>query len=205
MTRREDYLAVQKLNKIADPRRLPIGGTLMVPAELLRMEPITGQIASFRGDVNVSGQPATLGMKILQGMRVETGANAFVTVALPDKSSISLPSQSRVSVVKLRRVLLTGGIQRTFRVTEGRARASVNPIREPGSDFQVTTPLSVAAVRGTDFRIAYDEAGGRALTEVVGGTVAVQAEADKNETSVPKGYGVISTPAGSEPPVALLS
>lgn len=205
MNRKQDYAVVQKLNNIANPRRLPIGSTLLVPVGLLRMEPVTGVIASFRGDVSVSGQPAAVGMKILQGMRVETGANAFVTVQLPDTSSISLPSQSRISVVKLRRILLTGAIQRTFRVSEGRASISVNPIRDPGSDFQVTTPLSVAAVRGTEFRIGFDEAGGKALTEVVDGTVGVTANADASETGVPKGFGLVSTPSGSEGPVALLS
>ncbi|WP_052730354.1 FecR family protein [Sphingomonas sp. SRS2] len=204
LTRKEDYQAVQQLNQVKDPYRLPIGATLMIPAELLRIELVDGVISSFRGAVTVDGQPAAVGMMVRQGMKVETGADAFVTVKLPDGSTISLPSQSRIHVQRLRKILLTGGLQRRFRLEAGRSQSSVKPFRDPGSSFQVTTPLSVSAVRGTDFRVAVDESGGRALTEVVGGTVGVQAASDKTETAVPKAFGIISTPSGSEPPVALL-
>ncbi|MET0375611.1 MAG: FecR domain-containing protein, partial [Rhizorhabdus sp.] len=132
------------------------------------------------------------------------GPNAFVTITLPDASAISLPSQSRIRVEKLRRVLLTGGYDRNFVLEAGRSRSSVTPIRDSGSNFRVTTPLSVSAVRGTDFRVALDPAGDRALTEVVGGTVGVAPDEDKDAVAVPKSFGTIATPAGVEQPTALL-
>lgn len=204
MLQRDDYRVVQTINKVSDPYRIPIGTTLLFPPDRLRTEPVNGVISAFRGSVNVDGKPVALGMKILQGMRIETGANAFVTIQLGDGSAIALPSQSRILVQKLRRILLTGGLDRTFRLEAGRSRSTVTPIRDPGSSFRVTTPLSVSAVRGTDFRVALDPADGRALTEVVGGTVGVQADADKVETAVPKAYGIISTTEGSGAPIALL-
>ena len=204
LSKKEDYQRVQQLNQVKDPYKLPIGATLLIPIELLRIELVDGVISSFRGNVTVDGRAAAVGMKIRQGMKVETGADAFVTVGLPDGSAISLPSQSRIHVQRLRRILLTGGLERRFRLEAGRSQSSVKPFRDPGSSFQVTTPLSVSAVRGTDFRVAIDPTGERALTEVVGGTVGVQAEADMSETAVPKAFGIVSTPSGSEPPVALL-
>ena len=204
LSKKEDYQRVQQLNQVKDPYRLPIGSTLRIPMDLLRIEPVDGVISSFRGNVTVNGQAAAIGMKVRQDMKVETGADAFVTIRLPDGSAISLPSQSRIHVQRLRRILLTGGLERRFRLEAGRSQSSVKPFRDPGSSFQVTTPLSVSAVRGTDFRVAVDPGGERALTEVVGGTVGVQAEADKTETAVPKAFGIVSTPSGSEPPVALL-
>lgn len=204
LSKKEDYQRVQQLNGVKDPYRLPVGSTLLIPMELLRIELVDGVISSFRGNVTIDGQAAAVGMKVRQGMKVETGADAFVTVLLPDGSAISLPSQSRIHVQRLRRILLTGGLERRFRLEAGRSQSSVKPFKDPGSSFQVTTPLSVSAVRGTDFRVAIDPAGERALTEVIGGTVGVQAEADKTETAVPKAFGIVSTPSGSEPPVALL-
>lgn len=204
LSRKEDYQRVQQLNQVKDPYRLPIGSTLMIPFELLRVEMVDGVISSFRGNVTVDGQPVTVGARVRQGMKVETGADAFVTVRLPDGSAISLPSQSRIHVQRLRRILLTGGLERRFRLEAGRSQSSVRPFKDPGSSFQVTTPLSVSAVRGTDFRVAVDETGQRAVTEVVGGAVGVKADADPVETTVPKAFGIVSTPTGSEPPVALL-
>jgi hypothetical protein len=205
MTSQNAYLTVQKMNQVRDPKHLPIGSTLIVPKVLLRTEPIVGEISAFRGAVTVSGQPAAVGMPIREGVRVETGANAFATMKLPDGSAISLPSQSRIFVETLRRVMLSGSLDRNFRLEAGRSRSTVTPIKDPGSNFRVTTPLSVSAVRGTDFRVAVEsEGGGRALTEVVGGTVGVATRIGHAETSVPKAYGIVGTPAGLGEPVALL-
>jgi hypothetical protein len=198
------YAEIQKLNKVADPYRLPIGSVLLIPDRLLRTVPIVAQVASFRGAVTIDGRQAELGSEIRQGMRVETGANASVAITMPDGSSIALPSQSRIYIDKLRRVMLTGGLDRNFKLEAGRSRSSVIPMKDPASNFRVTTPLSVAAVRGTDFRVGIDESGEKALTEVVGGTVGVEAGPNPEEVAIPKGFGAISTPSGTEPPVALL-
>lgn len=199
-----EYLEVQKLNKVADPRRLPIGSILLIPDRLLRTVPIVAQVASFRGTVTIDGQQAEVGSQVRQGMRVETGPNSSVAITMPDGSSISLPSQSRIVVDKLRRILLTGGMDRNFKLEAGRSKSSVTPMKDPANNFRVTTPLSVAAVRGTDFRVGVDETGERALTEVVGGTVGVEAGPNPVEVAIPKGFGAVSTPGGTEPPVALL-
>jgi len=135
---------------------------------------------------------------------VETGANAFVTLTMPDNSAISLPSQSRIRVVTLTEILLTGTLQRNFQLEAGRTRSSVTPMKDPSANYRVTTPLSVAAVRGTDFRVAIDDSGQQGLTEVVGGTVGVGGEKDADQIAVPHGYGSISTPAGVQPPIPLL-
>jgi len=204
LLRKEDYLTVQKLNGIHDPYHVPTGSTLIVPESLLRIEPSFGEISSFRGDVAVDGSPAEQRMQIRQGMRIETSANAFVTVQFADGSAISLPSQSRVRVDRLRRIPLTDSVDRVFRLQEGRARSTVTPIRNPASNFQVTTPLSVSAVRGTDFRVGFDPVANRSLTEVVGGTVGVAPDEDKDAVAVPHGYGVVGTPDGIQPPTKLL-
>ena len=204
LTSRDAFRAVQQLNRLANPNYIPVGSTLLIPDELLRTEPILGEVTAFRGDAKIDGQAASVGAQVREGMRVETGPNAFIAISLPDGSAISLPSQSRITVARLRRILLTGGLDRNFRLEAGRSRSTVSKIKDPTSNFRVTTPLSVAAVRGTDFRIGFEPETGRALTEVVGGLVAVATDADKNETEVPKSFGTISTAAGTEPPVALL-
>ena len=203
MNSQSDYLTVQKLNKVDDPRQIPVGSTLMIPYAILRSEPILGEITSFRGAVTVDGKPAAAGMKVQQGMRVETGASAYVTITMPDASAISLPSQSRIYVARLRHVLL-GGLERNFVLEAGRSRSTVTPMKDPASNFLVTTPLSVSAVRGTDFRVGLDPTGKKVMTEVVGGTVAVATAQDMPSIKVPKNFGIIATPAGLDVPIALL-
>lgn len=199
-----DYRTVQTLNRVADPRRLPIGSYLMIPTRMLRIEPVGARITSFRGAVTLDGKPAALAQKVGEGMRVETGANANVTVSLDDGSAISLPSQSRIRIARLRRILLSGSVDRNFVMEAGRSRSSVTPFKDPESNFRVTTPLSVSAVRGTDFRVALDDSGEMALTEVVGGTVGVAKDEDADEIGVGRGFGVAATPGGVQKPVPLL-
>ena len=203
MMKEADYLVVQRLNRVADPRRIPIGTVLMIPPAILRTEPVTAEIASFRGAVTVDGKDAVVGAKVAEGMRVETGPSAFVTIRMPDASAISLPSQSRILVTRLRRISLTGSIDDDFKLEAGRARMSVTPFKDPGSKFRVTTPLSVTAVRGTDFRVAF-EGGEKAMTEVVGGKVAVSPDLAKPTTAVGRGFGVIASPGGVGDPIPLL-
>ncbi|ATE65954.1 FecR domain-containing protein [Rhizorhabdus dicambivorans] len=199
-----DYRTVQQLNRVADPRRLPIASTLLIPTRLLRVAPIDARVSSYRGTVTVDGRPVALAQQVREGSRVETGANANVTVTLDDGSAISLPSQSRIRIARLRRILLTGSVDRNFVMEAGRSRSSVTPFKDPESNFRVTTPLSVSAVRGTDFRVAVDEGGETVLTEVVGGTVGVAKDEEADETGVGRGYGVAATPAGVQKPVPLL-
>jgi hypothetical protein len=205
LTRKDDYKTIQSMNRIADPYRLPIGSTLLIPERLLRTEPVLGEITSFRGDVKIDNQPAKLKMQIRQGMQIETGASSSLTVEFPDDTAISLPSQSRIRIDRLRRVLLTDALDRNFRLLAGKTQSRVTPMTNPDSNFRVTTPLSVSAVRGTDFRVGFDEESGQSITETVGGLVGVAPDEEKDEVGVPVGYGVIGTKEGIQPPVKLLA
>lgn len=170
-----DYLVVQRLNRVANPRRLAIGRVLRIPRRILRTEPVAGSIAAFRGDVVVTRggarQAAATGLRVNEGQVLVTGAKAFVTVELPDGSRFSLPSNSRVGIARLRRTLLSGEVERAFRVEHGRSDWDVTPSgRNP---FSVETPVATTAVRGTGFRVTYDLAAATSAVGVLEGKVAV--------------------------------
>lgn len=168
---------LQQINRIADPRRIPVGFKLVVPIRLLRQEGTSARIRSFSGPVvvTVAGRrlPAAPGMTLAEGSMIETGTNAFVSLDLPDRSVVTMPSQSKVRISRLRRTLLTGSVDRQFDVGAGRLRAVVTPMGDPRSSFRVTTPVAVSAVRGTEFRVSYDPVARRGATEVLTGKVAV--------------------------------
>ena len=208
LVRVSDAGRVQRLNQIPNPRRLPIGRTLTIPAEWLRSEPLVARLIAYSGPVTVRGPGAgalARDMEIREGFELSTAANAFLTFELPDGSRTTLPSQSRIRIDRLRRVLLTGAIQRDLRILQGRSSSVVTPITEPASRLRILTPLSVSAVRGTEFRVSHDATADRSTLEVIDGRVAGSAGDALAESLVVAGFGAATTAAGMSAPQALLS
>ncbi|WP_160746779.1 FecR domain-containing protein [Croceibacterium soli] len=200
-----DWRIAQRLNRVRDPYRMPVGRTLRIPRSLLKSEPVAARIISFRGDARLRrrGQDEAIapGAAVLQGDEIVTGANSFVSVGMPDDSAVALPSQSHVTVRRLRRITLTGAVERWFAVESGRARAVVSPLGKEDA-FHVSTPIAVSAVRGTEFRVKYDAAAGRASTETLAGEV-VMTRGDET-ARLEAGFGATASGAELTDPVALL-
>lgn len=207
LVRTADYRQVQRLNRVADPRRMPVGRTLNIPVRLLKSVPDAATVANFRGAATLiqDGRSTALsaGQTLPEGSIVATGANAFVRVALSDGSHVVIPSNSRVRLSRVRRILLNDAVDHEMTVQSGRAESRVTPRRAPGG-FVVRTPVSVSAVRGTDFRVSFDEAAGRSTTEVVEGGVRVRPEAAGGEVVIAEAEGAIAT-ASEARRVALLA
>ena len=202
----EDYAIVQRLNRIGNPRRIAIGRSIRIPKHLLRYEPVTAHIISFRGAVQLrrDGRLLTVspGMAVHEGDELATAANSFVSMGLPDQSAVALPSQSRVTVRRLRKLSLTGAVERLFAVEQGRAKAIVSPLNE-ADEFRISTPISVSAVRGTEFRIRYDAAGKQAATETLSGEVTMASSGEVSR-DLPAGFGAVAAGTELSAPVALL-
>ena len=200
-----DYIVVQRLNKVADPRRLRIGSLLTIPRPLLRQVPVEAVVQSFRGTVFIgpaeNRRPAAIGMKVREGDLIQTSEKSFITLRLPDDSHVALPSQTTLRVQRMRRTLLAGDVERSFRIERGRANATVTPQDNPDSDFRISTPVAVSAVRGTRFRMRYDPDGDRATSEVLEGQVMFSAERSNQEQLLPAGFG---TANGLDNPISLL-
>jgi hypothetical protein len=186
---------------------MPAGKTLVIDPNLLKTTPIDARLSAFSGQVEVetNGQraPARAGMTIQEGQRIITGPGAFATFEMEDASRVTLPSNTAVRVERLRSVVLTNAPQRVFRLEQGRSTIQATPNPNPNGRFEVRTPVSISAVRGTEFRVG--AAADRAQTEVIKGGVGVGlGEASPTGTPVPAGFGVTASPAGVSPPVALL-
>lgn len=208
MTRPGDASQVARLNRVVEPRRLRPGTTLRIPVRLLRTEPVVARLAAFRGDVTIAAPAGPLapviGLIVPEGSRLTTAAGAFLTLEMPDGSRITLPSQSRVVLERARRVLLTGDIQRRLTLEAGRSSSVVAPAPTPGSSFIITTPLTVSAVRGTEFRVGHDAEANRSTLEVVEGSVGAQASYEPSEILVPQAFGRRADAASATAPQALL-
>jgi hypothetical protein len=198
-----DYLVAQRHNRIGNPRALRPGSTLRIPTRILKVRPIGAKVIAFRGDAAVGGGPAHVGQAIVEGMALRTGADAFLTIELADGSLVTLPSRSTMRVVGLHVVVLTGSVVKSFELLRGRAETDVQRARKADERFEIRTPVSVAAVRGTKFRVTFGEQSAAAGASVLEGLVGV--EAGTASVAVPEGKGVVASASGPGPIVPLLS
>lgn len=197
---------VQRLNRIDNPRAIPVGAVISVPRSLLKWDPVPLQVASFAGDVQIEqrGQSAAPRKNQLIGENaiVSTGVRSFISLKGEGATALSLPSNSKVQIRSAKKYRLNKTLDVDLRVLRGRGEVTAPSLRE-NERFRIGTPVAVTAVRGTQFRVAYDDTVELALTEVTEGVVAVSAK-DASVTAV-AGKGVATDPSGLGQPEQLLS
>lgn len=204
--------AVQRINSIRNPRRIPVGKQLKLPRNFLRYDMVPLQVRAFSGPVQLvadgrTGQ-AALGAQLGEGDEISTGRSGFVSLTGVDGARVSLPSNSRARIVSARRYLLGEILDVDVRILDGRGNV-IAPKLKDGERFNVGTPVAVTAVRGTEFRVSYDAENSLGGTEVTEGLVdVITADAEGAVDGVgavaPEGFGVVSTTTGVRPPEELL-
>ncbi|MEZ5475633.1 MAG: FecR domain-containing protein [Steroidobacteraceae bacterium] len=197
--------ALQRLNRIANPRLIPIGTALRVPVAWLRQSAVDVEVIDVIGSVAVGGRILRVGDRLAEGTTLDTGTAGFVSLRTSEGAVVVLQSGSRIVLQRLRRYDGAGGHDTRLDLESGRAESDV-PAGNRGR-FEIITPVAIGAVRGTDFRVAFDGSDLSARTEVVRGTVAVdgQGVARAVEIAVPAGFGTRTDATGrTAPPVRLL-
>lgn len=200
--RQVDYLVAQRHNRIANPRALQPGSALRIPFRILKTQPIGAKVVAFRGAALVAGAKPRVGTPVREGAVLQTGADAFLAIELADGSLLTLPSRSRMKVSSLHRIVLTGDVVKRFELIDGRTETEVQKAKSPGDRFEIQTPVSVAAVRGTKFRVTFGDDASIAGASVLEGAVSVAA--GNRSVEVPQGKGLVASAAGPGEPVALL-
>jgi hypothetical protein len=90
------------------------------------------------------------------GNILSTGSNTYATLTFPDGSVVTLAPNTTFEVRVLEYSRGGRWRARSFRLLGGQVWAKVSKYFGPGSDLRVYTPAAVAAVRGTQFSVAYD-------------------------------------------------
>jgi hypothetical protein len=193
---------VQKLNKVRNPRRLPVNSQLDIPRNLLRYRPVDLTIAAFSGPVRIDGAAPQVGASLNEGQVITTGRNGFISFRSGFGARFSMPSNSIMRLDRARKYLLGDILDVDFAVLTGRGSAGSPKLKEQDR-LRMRTPKATTAVRGTDFRVGYIEAGDISLTEVVEGSVSLAL--GEATGGVDAGFGVASTAAGLGAPEALLA
>ena len=143
-----------------------------------QMRPASAEIvrATGRVDVMPKGQPAwlpaTVGARLVEGDQVRALAGGAADLTLPDGSTILVAENTRFAVAKLDYDGATRDRDASFHVVAGKVRAQVSQaavqlVRARQSNFNISTPNGVAAVRGTIVVIAHNPATQETLTFVL--------------------------------------
>ena len=207
LIRAGDYRVVQKQNRITDPKAIPVGTILKLPRSLLKFQPASARLSSIKGQVTaiIGGTSKTVanGASLTEGQSLKTAGGSFASLLLEDGSRVSVPSNTEIKVVRLRRYILDSALDYDFQVDRGSARSKVAPLKSSNDRYQVRTPKAVSAVRGTDFQTRFDDQSNRDFAEVDEGALAVGVQ-DGKELAVPAGNGLAVNADGSTLAEALL-
>jgi hypothetical protein len=199
---------LQKLNNVADPRRIKPGSKIRMPIDLMRTEPSPARVIAAEGPVESAGGKLAVGATVNEGSEIKTGENGFVTLQLADGSTIAVQSKSQVKLDNARVLANTGGVQSTrVSVQSGRVESSIRKPQGSPSRYEISTPTSNMGVRGTRFRVSADEGGKTSRSEVLEGVVGVAGATSvaSNELALTAGFGTsIEQGKPAAPPVKLL-
>ena len=201
-----NWRALAKANGIANDRSIPVGNAIIIPARLLPDQNAFATVVALRGAVNIVDKAgevidSRIGAQAGEGAVVVTGTDGFVTFQLKDGTSFALPPASNLQLTLLKVQDFTHRPRTELTLRQGRITSEVTPFTVPRSQYQVQTPLAIAGVRGTRFRVRFDD--GASYSEVLKGVVAVQAE--RREQRLPADYGsVTAADHRQSAPMALL-
>lgn len=200
LVRANDYRLVQQANLIRNDRAIAVGTKLRIARNLLKFNASSATIVSVRGNVAqiVRGTQsgAIKGGSLGEGSTLKTAGSSFATITLENGSRVSLPSNSDLKIVRLRRYLIDSSLDYDFEVGRGAAKSKVTPMTNPNDRYVVKTPKAVSAVRGTEFQSRYDEEAGGDFSEVTEGALAVTLPGDAL-TDIPAGNGLAVKASGA--------
>jgi len=142
-----------------------------------QMQPASAELvrATGRVDLMPKGQtawtPGSVGARLVEGDQIRALAGGSADLVLPDGSTILIAENSRFAVTKLDYDAANRDRDASFHVVAGKVRAQVSQaavsvVRARQSNFNISTPSGVAAVRGTIVVMAYNPATQETLTYV---------------------------------------
>ena len=138
-----------------------------VPAEA-QLRPVSAEVVRVNGrvDAQPKGQtqwtPVAVGARFVEGDQVRALAGGSADLNLPDGSTILIAENTRFVVTKLEYDAQSRERNTALHVVTGKLRAQVSQaavqlVRTRQSNFSISTPSGVAAVRGTVAIVVYND------------------------------------------------
>ena len=213
-TSRAAWREIARINRLRDPNRIYPGQILRVPVRLMRAAPLPVRVTSTIGDVRVGGVPVEAGATLAEGQSLSTGANASAVLELGDGSRVRVPPASLADVIASRsyggeadaaRAATNGWFSGVLRMVRGSVEVLASKVRRV-APLEVTTPTAVVGVRGTEYRVHFDDAERVTRSEVLDGTVRFESPDRAAGADLRGGYGAALGASAPAPlPTALLA
>jgi hypothetical protein len=128
---------------------------LIIPTSIFAKEDLIAFFGKVKGDVTVTRanpgetEPAKAGMFLYSGDAVKTGDKSYTDIIFQDDGSrLKLDPNTTLTLEATRS---QKRLSKKLSLGAGKMFAKVS--KQRGTDFEVTTPTSVASVKGTDFGI----------------------------------------------------
>ena len=202
----DDWRILQKLNRIKDPYRMPVGSKMRVPLRLVKQGPASAEVilasgAAYILSADKSRRLVDVGQQLNVGDELQTTDKSKLNIRFADGSVLTMQANSTLKLDTLSMYSGGGMVDTKLRLQQGKVDVEANPKKVRGNQMQIFTPTAVAAVRGTEFRVSTDAHTVR--QETLDGQVALSAAGE--EVAVKKGYGSLSENGQApQPPVLLL-
>jgi len=196
----QNWTAIQRLNRVANPQAIPPGTRLRIPAKLLRqtagkvtLQSVTGAVA-YRVGVQAAWQAGHQGDVLPAGAEIKTGHDGFAMLVLANGSAVHLQADTVLQLDRLAEYAGGAMADTRLQLQNGRVHIEDNPQHRSDQYLRVITPTAQAVVRGTDFRAAASD--GDAQDETLDGRVDLSAGGQR--VVVAKGMGTVAH--GNQPP-----
>jgi hypothetical protein len=170
---------IARINHLRNPHKIQPGTKIMVPVTYLKGMPLDGKVTFVQGaakaQIGGPGEWAKLkiGDLIPPKSQLKTGNESALEVTYEDGGVFFLRSDTEIEVLKAQKTITSHQFRELY-LSAGRVISKVRKATGEASRFKVHTPSAIAAVRGTEFRIAVDEAQ-KTFTEVTENRVTVDA------------------------------
>lgn len=194
-------------NNLQDPNLIFAGDDLRIPRYPVRSVPSTATVSRINCSsiVRLDGGrtvPVQAGDKLQEGHVVQIPAGCQMAVTLEDHSQLRMLSGAVVKFRTLRRQSHEAVPQVSLELLDGRTEVSVPRKRLNGdAAFEIRTPISVAGVRGTEFRMGFDARQRKSQIEVTDGEVVTKGEGEAQEQTARAGQAVVTEADGKSLPI----
>ena len=130
-----------------------------------------------KGDVLVSGKPATLGQTVSKDATIEVKNNSMAVLQFSSAASITLKANSVLSIANLSK---NDSGKPVIELSQN-SGSSFSKIAKGQSEFSIKTPTAVAGVRGTSFELVVGNGKTTQIKLLEGKVQVAKAEATKEE------------------------
>lgn len=140
---------------------------ILIGCAARKADPNFGIITFAAGDVKINNVRAETGAKMQMNDTLSTGENSIAVVQFSEAAVITI---KEASSLKLEQIVILENNTDTLKLFQS-SGSTFNKIVKKGTDYQIKTPTTVAAIRGTSFELSSGSIGDSLL--VLTGKVTV--------------------------------